>query len=139
DRTKPVGTMRWFTTDACYVFHPMNAWDEGDKIHCDVMEYPVAPLFPAADGSPTRNSAARLVRWTFDLASNSNVIRRTALDDMQGESPRLDERRTGLSYRHGYFAANTRDDGKIQFDAISHFDHKSGKRIDYRFADGEVP
>jgi carotenoid cleavage dioxygenase len=58
---------------------------------------------------------------------------------MPGEFPRLDERRTGLSYRHGYFAANTRDDGKILFNAISHIDHKTGKRVDYNFADGDAP
>src|SRR5271166_5911417 len=50
-RDAAVDTMRWFTTDACYVFHPMNAWEEGDTIFADVMEYPVAPLFPNADGS----------------------------------------------------------------------------------------
>jgi carotenoid cleavage dioxygenase len=138
-RKAGIDTMRWFTTDACYVFHPMNAWDEGDKIHCDVMEYPVAPLFPMLDGSPPRNTSAKLVRWTFDLSDGSNTIKRTPLDDMAGEFPRLDERRTGLSYRHGYFAANTRDNGKVVFNAISHYDHQTGKRVDYQFADGDVP
>ena len=57
-------------TDACYVFHPMNAWEEGDKIFADVMEYPVAPLFPNADGSMPERASARLVRWTFDLAGD---------------------------------------------------------------------
>ena len=52
----------------------MNAWEEGDTIFADVMEYPVAPLFPNADGSPCRERAvARLVRWTFDLAGDSNT------------------------------------------------------------------
>jgi carotenoid cleavage dioxygenase len=138
-RKDGIEKLRWFTTDACYVFHPMNAWDEGDKIYCDVMEYPVAPLFPMVDGSPPRNTSAKLVRWTIDLSDNSNTIKRTPLDDMAGEFPRLDERRAGLSYRHGYYAANTRDDGKVVFNAISHFDHKTGKRVDYQFADGDVP
>ena len=54
-RDAAVETMRWFTTDACYVFHPMNAWEDGDTIFADVMEYPVAPLFPNADGSHARS------------------------------------------------------------------------------------
>ena len=58
--------MRWFTTDAAYVFHPMNAWEEDEKIHADVMRYDAAPLFPLADGSPGKKSAAYLTRWTFD-------------------------------------------------------------------------
>lgn len=138
-RKAGIETMRWFMTDACYVFHPMNSWDEGDKIHCDVMEYPIAPLFPMVDGSAPRNTSAKLVRWTFDLSDNTNTIKRTPIDDMAGEFPRLDERRTGLSYRHGYFASNTRDDGKVLFNAISHIDHKTGKRVDYKFADGDAP
>src|ERR1700692_4917704 len=51
-RDASVDTLRWFETDPCYVFHPMNAWEEGSKIFADVMEHPVAPLFPNADGSP---------------------------------------------------------------------------------------
>ena len=102
-----VNSIRWFTTDPCYVFHPMNMWEDGDKIYADVMQYPAAPLFPNADGSPGKPAIARLVRWTFDLAGNTNTIKQEALDDMAGEFPRLDERRAGLSYRHGYFAGRT--------------------------------
>ena len=50
-RDASVDSIRWFETDPCYVFHPMNAWEDGDKIFADVMQYPVAPLFPNADGS----------------------------------------------------------------------------------------
>ena len=35
------------------------------------------------------------------------------IDDMQGEFPRLDERRAGVAYRHGYFASNSKGDGKV--------------------------
>ena len=94
-RDAGVETMRWFTTDACYVFHPMNAWEEGDTIFADVMEYPVAPLFPNADGSTPKRASARLVRWTFDLAGASDTIKREPLDDLPGEFPRFDERRPG--------------------------------------------
>ena len=138
-RDAGVGTVRWFTTDPCYVFHPMNMWEEGDRIYADVMEYDRAPLFPNADGSPARNSSAYLTRWTFDLAGATNTVRRTRIDDMAGEFPRLDERRAGLSYRHGYFAGNSKDDGKVLFDAIAHIDHKTGKKTAYRFSAGDAP
>src|ERR1700678_4361811 len=118
-RDAPVETMRWFTTDACYVFHPMNAWEEGDKIFADVMEYPAAPLFPNADGSMGERAAARLVRWTFDLAAASNTIEREPLDDLAGEFPRFDERRAGLAYRYGRFAGKTRGQQGDGFDCIA--------------------
>jgi carotenoid cleavage dioxygenase len=139
-RDAPVDTMRWFTTDACYVFHPMNAWEEGDRIFADVMEYPEAPLFPTVDGQPTRNAHARLVRWTFDLAGDSDTIKREPLDDLTGEFPRFDERRAGLSYRHGWFAGRSRRDGpSLRFDTLSHIDLTGGRRADYLFEAGDAP
>jgi hypothetical protein len=74
------------------------------------MEYPAAPLFPNANGRPTKDSDwdARLVRWTLDLSDNTNRIKREPLDDLPGEFPRFDERRAGLSYRHGWFACRSR-------------------------------
>jgi carotenoid cleavage dioxygenase-like enzyme len=136
-RDAAVDTLRWFETDACYVFHPMNAWEEGSTIHADVMEYPVAPLFPNADGSPGARTSARLVRWTFDLAGASNQIKRQPLDDMAGEFPRFDERRAGLPYRHGWFAATTGEPGTV-FNAIAHVDLASGRRVVHQLPDGDA-
>ena len=138
-RDASVDSVRWFETEACYVFHPLNAWEEGDLIHADVMEYPQAPLFPLADGTMTRNAAARLVRWTFDLAGDTNAIRRTPLDDLPGEFPRLDERRAGLGYRHGWYAVNQSRPGGVQFDGIAHLDLKTGKRAVCAFDGGDAP
>ena len=49
----------WFRAESCYVFHVMNAWEEGDRIIADVMQFEEAPLFTHPDGSPTdpRNRA----------------------------------------------------------------------------------
>jgi carotenoid cleavage dioxygenase-like enzyme len=136
-RDAGVDGLRWFQTEACYVFHPMNAWEEGDKIFADVMEYPAAPLFPNADGSRGQDAEARLVRWTFDLAAPSNQIRREPLDDLAGEFPRFDERRAGLSYRHGWFAAGSVTPGERGFGAIAHVDLSTGRRASYDFAAGD--
>jgi carotenoid cleavage dioxygenase len=138
-RDASVDTIRWFETEACYVFHPMNAWEEGDLIHADVMEYAQAPLFPLVDGTMTRDKGARLVRWTFDLAGDTNAIRRTPLDDLAGEFPRFDERRAGLAYRHGWYAINQGRPGGVQFDGIAHIDHQTGKRAVHVFDGGDAP
>jgi len=138
-RDGDVNSIRWFTTDPCYVFHPMNMWEDGDKIYADVMQYANAPLFPNADGSPGKPAGARLVRWTFDLLDNTNTIKQEKLDDMTGEFPRLDERFAGLAYRHGYYAASSTNSDKIIFDSIAHIDHKTGKRAMHTFAPGDAP
>ncbi len=138
-RDAGVETIRWFTTDPVYVFHPMNMWEDGGRMVADVMEYEQAPLFPNADGSPGKRCSAKLVRWTFDLSGNTDTIKREPLDDLAGEFPRLDERFAGLPYRHGYFAGNMKDDGRILFDCLAHIDVKTGKKSVYEFPRGDAP
>ncbi len=127
-----VDDARWFSGDPCFVFHPMNAFDTPDgKVVCDMMKYPVAPLFPLPDGQRVTSDppVATLVRWTFDPVGNSNSFVETPLDDHVGEFPRLDERFTALPYRHGYFQAGAVTDaglGREGRNGLAHIDHRSG-------------
>ena len=41
--------IRWIESDPCYVFHPMNAFEKGDKIIADMMQFEEAPMFPHLD------------------------------------------------------------------------------------------
>ncbi len=128
-RNDACSALRWFEHDPCYVFHPMNAWTEGDKVFADVMKYEQAPLFPNPDGSPgdPDKTEANLVRWEFDLAANTDRVKETQLDDWNGEFPRLDERHAGLSYRHGYFGCAEPGARLKSLNAIGHIDHATGK------------
>jgi len=137
-RDGDVASIRWFNTDACYVFHPLNAWEEGDTLYADVMRYDVAPLFPNADGSPGRKSAARLVRWTFDLAGASDAIREQPLDDLDGEFPRVDPRVETLRHRHGWYAADPTHAQTVKQGAIAHLDLATGARQLYELPDGDL-
>lgn len=137
-RDGDVSTIRWFNTEACYVFHPMNAWEEGGKLFCDVMRYDVAPLFPKADGSPGERAAARLVRWTFDLDAASDAIKEEALDDLDGEFPRVDPRVETRKNRHGWYACDPAGGGSIKLSAIAHLDHATGKRELYELTGGDL-
>ena len=138
-RDGSVRDIRWFETDPCYVFHPMNAYTDSSKIVAHVMQFEEAPLFPHADGTPPDRdkSRARLAEWTIDLGDNSRGVQRRYLDDVVGEFPRLDERRTGLGYRHGYYAASTRSGDAIGFDAIVHHDFKTRSKTLYQFEKGD--
>jgi carotenoid cleavage dioxygenase-like enzyme len=121
----------WFRAESCYVFHIMNAWEDGNRIIADVMQFEEAPLFPHPDGSPTDpgKARARLCRWSFDLAGNTDRFRQTYLDDITGEFPRIDDRRAGRATRHGWYAcANPALPPFDAFSGIVHVDGK-GKRL----------
>lgn len=137
-RDGDVSSIRWFNTDPCYVFHPLNSWEEDGVIHCDVMRYDVAPLFPKADGSRGEKAAARLVRWTFDLNAPSDAIKETPLDDLDGEFPRVDPRVETLKHRHGWFAGETTHAGTVRMNALAHMDFATGKRQTYELPGGDA-
>lgn len=137
-RDGEVSSIRWFNAPPSYVFHPMNAWEEGGKIIADVFRYDTAPLFPNADGSPGPRSAARMVRWTFDLDGNSDAIKEEAIDDLDGEFPRFDERYAGLAHRHGWYAADPSNAKTIKQTAIAHLDLVTGKRQVYELTGGDM-
>ena len=129
-RNGTVEDIRWFEGDPAYVFHPMNAHNDGEKIICEVCQYEEAPLFPHADGSKPdpEKSSAKLMRWVFDLSVNTNTYKVEQLDDMRTEFPRLDERFAGLSYRHGYFACVVGSGAEgNRYNGIGHIDLSSGE------------
>ncbi|HEX4112160.1 MAG TPA: carotenoid oxygenase family protein [Stellaceae bacterium] len=138
-RDAAVSTIRWFQCDPCYVFHPMNAYEDGNKIVADVMQYPEAPLFPSPDGKPgdPEKAVARLTRWTFDLDANTDSFKREQIDDLSGEFPRIDERFAGLSYRHGFYAASTDKELDSGFDMLAHLDLETGTRTAYQLPKGD--
>jgi carotenoid cleavage dioxygenase-like enzyme len=104
--------VRWFTADPSFVFHVMNAFDDGKQIVCDVMKYDNAPLFPRPDGTPVGDGPphARLVRWTLDPDKTTSVGEQR-LDNRPGEFPRFDERFAMSRYRHGYFSSAPATEG----------------------------
>jgi carotenoid cleavage dioxygenase-like enzyme len=123
----------WFSANPCYVFHPMNAWNDGGKVVADVCRYDKVPLF----GEGAEGIGARLTRWTMDLASGT--VKEEQLDDVATEFPRFDERRVGLRYRHGYAAGATPgQEERASFDSIVHYDLETGARKAHRFGTGDV-
>ncbi|WNG34406.1 carotenoid oxygenase family protein [Archangium violaceum] len=140
-RDADVSTLRWFNTEACHVFHPMNAWEADGRLFADVFRYDAAPMFPLADGTAGPHGMARLWRWTFDLSGASDTIRQEPIDDLEGEFPRFDERRTGLPYRHGWYGADLHGENTcepLRLNALVHLDVKTGQRQVYALPRGDL-
>ncbi|MBX9699567.1 MAG: carotenoid oxygenase family protein, partial [Acetobacteraceae bacterium] len=139
-RDAPIGTIRWFEGEPGYVFHVLNAWEEGEAILADVMQSAAAPLFPRADGAPPdpRAAEARLTRWRLDLAAPTDRFTATPLDDLPGEFPRLDARFAGLRNEIGFFAAATRRNPGDAFDSIVRIAPDTGRRALFTLPPGDA-
>ena len=101
--------VRWFDVEPCYVFHPLNAYDDdSDRIVLDVVRHP--KMF-ATDRQGPNEGRPTLDRWTVDLSGDKVLEER--LDDRGQEFPRVDERLTGRRHRFGYAPAVGTDAGDI--------------------------
>lgn len=92
--------VRWFEIEPCYVFHALNAYDDGEEVVLDVVRhrrmFDTNVLGPD-EGRPT------LERWRVNIPAGKVIEER--LDDRGQEFPRVDERVVGRPYRYGYTAA----------------------------------
>jgi len=109
------GDVRWFEGPPCYMFHTLNAWDDGDDVvlvGCRTESTSVAAPPGHSDQDPGHSHVVtpagddrelgRLHRWRFDLAAGT--MKEEPLDDAPTDFPRLASSRLGRSSRYGYSA-----------------------------------
>jgi len=124
--------VRWFEIEPCYVFHPLNAYDDGDKVVLDVVRH--ERMFDADRLGPSEGGAT-LDRWTIDLTRNKVVEER--LDDRTQEFPRVDERLVGRPHRYGYSMA-TLDGARSSGELLKH-DLRTRRTQTRSFGEGSQP
>ena len=90
-------SVRWLDVEPCYVYHPLNAYDEDDRVILDVVRHP--KMFATDRNGPNEGSPT-FDRWTVDLSAGKVIEER--LDDRGQEFPRVDERLVGSRHRYGY-------------------------------------
>jgi carotenoid cleavage dioxygenase len=97
-RTGAVREVRWLEVDPCWVFHTLNAYDDGDRVVVDMCRYEGAyDMRVLAEQGPLT-----LERWIIDPAAGR--VTRQGLDDRQQEFPRVDDRVVARPHRYGYSA-----------------------------------
>ncbi|MDB4936477.1 MAG: Carotenoid cleavage oxygenase, partial [Labilithrix sp.] len=68
--------VRWFEVEPCYVFHPMNAYDDGNTIVLEVVRHP--KVFDQELHGPDE-ATTTLARWTVDL--DARKVREEQVND----------------------------------------------------------
>ena len=95
-RNGSAADMRWFEIDPCYVFHPVNAFDQDGVITLYVSRQ--ASAF--SGNSDEYGNVGRLYRWQIDL--NTGAVTEQQIDDRPGDFGRTDDRLVGQDSRYGY-------------------------------------
>jgi carotenoid cleavage dioxygenase-like enzyme len=86
----------WYEINPCYVFHPMNAYEDGNKIILDVCRMDDA-MKPGSESPPM------LYRWVID--QDTGTVTETQLDDRVVDFVRVCDTVVGIKNRYGYAAA----------------------------------
>ncbi|NBE95273.1 carotenoid oxygenase family protein [Nonomuraea sp. KC401] len=93
--------VRWLDIEPCWIYHTLNAYDDGDRVVIDVIRYPQAFDMAKFEGTGTPT----LDRFTVDLTGGKVAEQR--LHDRAQEFPRVDERVVSAPHRYGYTAVST--------------------------------
>ena len=127
--------VKWYDINPCYVFHPMNSYEDGDKIVLDVARFGHIWRSSAMDFPPPD-----LWRWTIDTSTGK--VSEEQIDDRSAEFPRVADSVIGLKHRYGYmmsmFDPGTPDDPMSASGGILKYDREKGKRTEIEFGRGRV-
>ncbi len=126
----------WYDIDPCYVFHPMNAYEDGNTIVIDVARLDHIWRDGAMDFP-----APALYRWTIDTVAGT--VRQDQVDDLPAEFPRVADSVVGLRHRYGYMMANATEtafeEPMSAAGAILKYDRQTGQRSQIDVGMGRLP
>ncbi len=127
--------VRWYEINPCYVFHPMNAYEDGDKIVIDVARFSHMWRKSAMDFPNPY-----LWRWTID--TRTGKVSEEQVDDRPGEFPRVADSVIGLKHRYGYvmgISDAAGGDPAAVPGSIVKYDRQSGARSQIDLGPGCMP
>ncbi len=133
------GPVRWFETDPCYIYHGVNAWEEGDEIvfaACKMVGNGHSPNPDFGPYGPMVNVLALravLCRWRLNLTTGE--VREEQLDDRITEFPVVNLDRLGRKTRSSYHVSIPDTETQV-FDGLVKYDLDSGRSDAWMFGDG---
>jgi carotenoid cleavage oxygenase len=125
----------WVSMDPSYVFHVVNAFDDGDRTVLDVVRYD--SVFDTAPGEVLSRSLPSLHRWTVDPGANRVIEER--LDDLAVEFPRIDPAVAGLPHRYAYAVREGSDPDQPSYEGLVKYDLVRDEAVRYDPGPGRSP
>jgi carotenoid cleavage dioxygenase len=129
-------SVTWYDINPCYVFHPMNAYEDGTNIVLDV-----ARLDYIWRDGPMDFPPPLLYRWTIDTTTGK--VSEEQIDDTPAEFPRVASSVVGQNHRYGYMMsvpeAEAFENPSLARGSILKYDRHTGKRKSLDLGQGRVP
>ena len=130
--------IRWFDADPCYIYHSVNARDDGDEVVLDVCRVKQPQPVPA-DAGPLAQMLtylrldAHLHRYRFDLRTGRT--REQVMDDDNSEFPSMNQELIGRPARYTY-NMHISPEKTLLFDGVMKYDVDEGTADTHWFGDG---
>ncbi len=131
--------IRWFEAEPCYMYHTINAWEEGDEIVLDGCRV-VDPQPPYTGGGSELERMlsylkldARLYRWRLNLRTGQ--VKEGLMDDANTEFPTMNAARLGRPTRYAY-NVSIAPEPTLLFDGLVKYDTSTGRSERHDFGPG---
>lgn len=126
--------IRWFECPPCYIFHTLNAYEDGDEVVLIACRTSVTNVLMSEDTpGETKGEHSCLYRWRFNLKTLE--VSEEKLDSRASEFPRINEQFLGRKIRYGYTAKNA-DSSMPLFDGLIKYDFSNDSSKVHEFGAG---
>ena len=126
--------IRWFESPACYVFHTVNAYEQGDEVVLVACRMSSTNVLISQDSQRDPDGdIPRLYRWRFNLKTGE--VQEEMLDDVPSEFPRVNEQFLGRRTQYGYTSKMAASSVPL-FEGLIKYDLTSGKSLTHKFGEG---
>ncbi|MDZ4731620.1 MAG: carotenoid oxygenase family protein [Xanthomonadales bacterium] len=135
-------SIRWFEAEPCYIYHVINAWEEGDEVILDGcrLEHPEPTqdtrrrfAGPYANLMAWMRLDATYHRWHFNLKTGE--CREQALNDLISEFPMINGRYLGRPSRYSYHVSFAPEE-TVLFDGLVRYDSVTGNIQQHHYPAG---
>ena len=131
--------VKWFEAEPCYIYHTINAWEEGDELVLDFCRTrrpkpPSKPLTgPLESVLEYLRLDAQYYRYRFNMATGA--VREGPIDEVNTEFPMINTRFLGQKSRYAYNVA-IENDFTLKFDGLIKYDDVTGSSTKFDFGAG---
>jgi carotenoid cleavage dioxygenase-like enzyme len=133
-RHDPAAKTKWYKIPTTWVFHNMNAYDDGDKVQMFVAKFPRIPMFGLDTENPsppfTEQPNSQFVQWTLELITGEFTEK--IINPNLVEFPLMDPRFLTRKQKHGWYTSLVDDVQKYGlWNTVCHYDFENEREESY--------